>query len=97
MRRCSFGETIRASRKFPSRIEQDREDDQYRDRANVDEDLHQPDELRAEQKEKRGETDQRHRKTERRMHLLLERCRVERSREHQNRDEEECDAAHSAK
>ena len=40
--------------------QQDREHDQDRDRADIDEHLHQADELRAEQKEKRGDADKRH-------------------------------------
>ena len=45
--------------------EQNGEDDQHRDRADVNKYLHQPDELRAEQEEKRGETDKRDDQTKR--------------------------------
>src|SRR5438552_2721634 len=39
------------------------ENDQDRDRADVDEDLNQTNEFRAEQKEKRGDADKHHRET----------------------------------
>ena len=46
------------------------ENDQHRDRTDVDEDLHQTDEFSAEQKEKCGDADKHHRKTERGVHKL---------------------------
>ena len=50
--------------------EQNGENDQDRDRADIDKDLHQADELRAEQEEKRRHADKRDDETERRMDEL---------------------------
>ena len=72
--------------------EQNREHDQDRDRADINENLNQADELRAEQKEKRGDADKRDRETERGVHQFWQRRGGERRRERENRDDDESDA-----
>ena len=51
--------------------EENRENDQDRDRTDIDKDLDETDELRAEQKEKRGDANKHHREAERGVHQLL--------------------------
>ena len=61
--------------------QQNREYNQHGDRADVDKYLHQPDELRAEQKEKGRDADKRHRETKRCVDELSKRGSCERGRE----------------
>ena len=77
--------------------EQNREDDQDRDRADINKDLDQPDELRAEQKEERGDADKGDDETKRRVDELRQRGGGERAGQRENRDDDESGGAHSAK
>ena len=77
--------------------EQNREDDQHRDRADVNKHLHQADELRAEQKEERRDADKRDDQTKRRVNELRQRRGGERAGQRQNGDDDESGGAHSAK
>ena len=77
--------------------QQDREDDQDRHRADVNEDLHQSYKLRAEQKEECSDPHKRHRKTERRVHELLQGCGRQSGGQRENGNDNKRDAVHSAK
>ena len=64
--------------------QQNREHNQYRDRADINKNLNQPDELRAKQKEKRGQADEDDDKAERGVHQFSQNGRGQRSGESEN-------------
>ena len=77
--------------------QQNREHDQDRDRADINEDLDQSDKLSAEKKEKGREADKRDDETKGRVNKLRQRRGGERAGQGQNGNDEESGGAHSAK
>ena len=76
--------------------QQNREDDQDRDRADINEHLNETDELSAEKEVERRQSDEREHKTERSVNQFPQTSGRECAAECEDRDDDESRGAHSA-